>query len=45
MEIDSFIDCIESGTKLPSNIDSNILTSHMMDTIYRSAEPHQEVIL
>ena len=44
-EIDSFIDCIESGEKLPSNIDSNILTSQMMDAIYRSAELHQEVVL
>ena len=45
MEIDAFIDCIESGKKLPSNIDSNILTSQMMDAIYRSAEAHQEVTL
>lgn len=44
-EIDSFIDCIESGKKLSSHIDSNILTSQMMDAIYRSAELHQEVTL
>ena len=44
-EIDSFINCIESGEKLPSNIDSNILTSQMMDAIYRSAELHEEVKL
>ena len=44
-EIDSFINCIESGEKLPSHIDSNILTSEMMDAIYRSAELHQEVTL
>ena len=44
-EIDSFINCIETGKKLPSNIDSNILTSQMMDAIYRSAEEHREVIL
>ena len=44
-EIDGFIDCIETGKKLPSNIDYNILTSQMMDAIYRSAELHEEVKL
>ncbi len=44
-EIDAFIDCIESGKKLPSHIDVNILTSRMMDAIYRSAEEHKEVTL
>ena len=44
-EIDAFVDCIESGKKLPSNIDSNILTSQMMDAIYRSAELHEEIKL
>ena len=44
-EIDGFIRCIETGEKLPSNIDSNILTSQMMDAIYRSAELHEEVKL
>lgn len=44
-EIDNFINCIESGEKLPSHIDINILTSRMMDAIYRSAEEHKEVIL
>lgn len=44
-EINSFIRCIETGEKLPSHIDSNILTSQMMDAIYRSAELHEEVSL
>ena len=44
-EIDSFINCIESGEKLPSHIDYNILTSQMMDAMYRSAELHKEVEL
>ena len=44
-EINAFIDCIESGEKLPSHIDVNILTSKMMDAIYRSAEEHKEVTL
>lgn len=44
-EIDAFVDCVESGEKLPSHIDVNILTSRMMDAIYRSAEEHKEVTL
>lgn len=44
-EINSFIDCIESGEKLPSHIDTNIITAQMMDAIYRSAETHKEIVL
>lgn len=44
-EIDSFIDCIESGEKLASHIDTNIITAQMMDAIYRSAEEHKEITL
>lgn len=44
-EINAFVDCVESGEKLPSHIDINILTSQMMDAIYRSAETHKEVTL
>jgi len=44
-EIDAFVDCVESGEKLPSHIDVNILTSQMMDAIYRSAAEHKEVTL
>ena len=44
-EIDAFVDSIETGKKLPSHIDVNILTSQMMDAIYRSAESHKEVTL
>ncbi len=44
-EIDAFIDCVKSGEKLHSHIDVNILTSRMMDAIYRSAEEHKEVTL
>ncbi|MBE7026478.1 MAG: Gfo/Idh/MocA family oxidoreductase [Ruminococcaceae bacterium] len=42
-EINAFVDCIESKEKLPSHIDINILTSKMMDAIYRSAETHKEI--
>ncbi len=44
-EINSFINCIKTGEKLPSHIDKNILTSQIMDAIYRSAELHKEVEL
>ncbi|MFA7637598.1 MAG: Gfo/Idh/MocA family oxidoreductase [Monoglobales bacterium] len=44
-EIDSFIDCIESGEKTSAHIDTNIITSAMMDAIYRSAEEHREVTI
>lgn len=44
-EIDSFISCIESGEKLPSHIDTAIITSRLMQAIYDSAESHKEVSL
>lgn len=44
-EIDSFIDCIESGKKLQSHIDTHVITAQMMDAIYRSAEEHKEILL
>lgn len=44
-EINEFIDCIKTGKKLDSHIDKNILTSQLMDAIYRSAELHKEVEL
>ena len=44
-EIDAFVKCVKTREKLPSNIDINILTSKMMDAIYRSAEEHKEIIL
>lgn len=42
-EIDAFVDCIKTGEKLPSHIDYNILTSAMMEAIYKSASEHKEV--
>lgn len=44
-EINSFIDCIKSGKKLPSHIDTNVITARLMDAIYRSADTHREVEL
>lgn len=42
-EIDAFAACIESGEKLPSHIDTNIVTAKLMDAIYKSAQLHREV--
>lgn len=44
-EINRFVECIKTGEKLPSHIDVNILTSKMMDAIYRSAEQHKEIAI
>ena len=44
-EIDAFIDCIKTGRKLPSHIDTVIITAEMMQAIYDSAEQHHEIDL
>ncbi|HKM42765.1 MAG TPA: Gfo/Idh/MocA family oxidoreductase [Limnochordia bacterium] len=42
-EIDAFIECIETGEKLPSHIDTVILTAQIMQAIYDSSEQHREI--
>ena len=44
-EIDAFLNCIQTGEKLPSHIDTVIITAKMMQAIYDSAEAHREVVL
>lgn len=44
-EIDAFLRCIRTGEKLPSHIDTVIITAKMMQAIYDSAESHREVCL
>ncbi len=44
-EINAFVDCVRSGKKLPSHIDTNILTSKLMQALYDSAQCHREVVL
>lgn len=44
-EINSFINCIKTGEKLASHIDTNIITSRMMQAIYDSAAAHKEIDL
>ncbi len=44
-EINAFVDCIKNGKKLPSHIDTVIITAKMMQAIYDSAEAHREIDL
>ncbi len=44
-EINAFLNCVRSGEKLPSHIDTVIITAQMMQAIYDSAEHHREVRL
>ncbi|TJY44541.1 Gfo/Idh/MocA family oxidoreductase [Cohnella pontilimi] len=44
-EIDAFLACIRSGEKLPSHIDTVILTSQIMQAIYDSSETRAEIKL
>ncbi|MCL6443651.1 MAG: Gfo/Idh/MocA family oxidoreductase [Alicyclobacillus sp.] len=44
-EIDSFLRCIRTGEKLPSHIDTVILTSKIMQAIYDSSEQRAEISL
>ena len=44
-EINAFVNCVQNGNKLPSNIDTNIYTSRLMQALYDSAEQHKEIVL
>ena len=44
-EINAFVDCVKTGDKLPSHIDTVIVTAEMMQAIYDSAEQHKEIQL
>ncbi|MCD9023798.1 Gfo/Idh/MocA family protein [Cohnella silvisoli] len=44
-EIDSFIDCIRTGEKLPSHIDTVILSSKIIQAIYDSSEQRSEIVI
>ena len=43
-EIDAFVACVRSGKKLPSHIDTVIITAKMMQGIYDSSEAGREVV-
>lgn len=44
-EIDAFLDCIVSGSKLPSHIDTAIITARLMQALYDSSEQGREIVL
>ena len=44
-EINAFVDCIRTGEKLPSHIDTVVVTARMMQAIYDSAEAGREIVL
>jgi predicted dehydrogenase len=44
-EIDAFLNCIDTGEKLPSNIDSIIVTAKIMQALYDSSEQNKEIAL
>lgn len=44
-EINAFIRCIQTGEKLPSHIDTVVITARMMQAIYDSADSHREIVL
>ena len=43
-EINALIRCIQTGEKLPSHIDTVIITAKMMQGIYDSAAQHKEIV-
>lgn len=44
-EIDAFLTCIDTGEKLPSHIDSVLITAKMMQAMYDSSEQNREIVL
>ena len=42
-EINAFVRCTQTGEKLPSHIDTAIITARMMQAIYDSSASHKEV--
>ena len=44
-EINEFLDCVKTGRKLASHIDTVAVTARMMQAIYDSAQRHEEVKL
>ena len=44
-EIDAFIDCVKTGKRLPSHIDTAIITAKMMQALYDSADAHREIVI
>ncbi len=43
-EIDAFVKCIRTGEKLPSHIDTVIITAKIMQALYDSSESGREIV-
>ncbi|NLB15321.1 MAG: Gfo/Idh/MocA family oxidoreductase [Clostridiales bacterium] len=43
-EISDFVDCVKTGKRLPSHIDTVIVTAKMMQGIYDSSEQNKEIV-
>ena len=44
-EIDAFLTCIRTNEKLPSHIDTVLITAKIMQSLYDSSEQHREINL
>lgn len=44
-EINAFVNCVRTGEKLSSHIDTAVITARIMQAIYDSAKKHREIIL
>ena len=44
-EINAFVNCVRMGEKLPSHIDTAVITAKIMQGIYDSAKQHREIVL
>ena len=44
-EINAFVRCTQTGEKLPSHIDTVIITAKMMQAIYDSSDAEREIVL
>ena len=42
-ELRAFVDCVRSGEKLPSHIDTVAITARIMQAIYDSSDAHKEI--
>lgn len=43
-EIDAFLNCIDTGERLPSHIDKAVITSKIMQGIYDSSDSKREIV-
>ena len=44
-EKNAIVDIVRTGRKLPSHIDTVIITAKMMQAIYDSSDAHREIVL